>query len=47
VVLNSAAAIYVARPEVSLAQAVGIAQQTIDSGSALNQLERFVRLSNE
>jgi len=47
VVLNSAAAIYVARPEVSLAAAVEIAQQTIDSGAALDQLERFVRLSNE
>ena len=45
VILNSAAAISIARPEVSLADAVGIAGETIDSGRALAQLERFIGLS--
>ena len=45
VILNSAAAISIARPEVSLADAVGIAGETIDSGRALAQLERFIELS--
>jgi anthranilate phosphoribosyltransferase len=45
VIMNSAAAIYVARPELSLAQAAELAQQTIDSGAAKSQLERFARLS--
>ena len=46
VILNSAAAIYVARPELSLTECVKLAQDTIDSGAALRQLERFVELSN-
>jgi anthranilate phosphoribosyltransferase len=47
VIMNSAAAIYIARPELSLAQAAELAEQTIDSGAALEQLERFITLSNE
>ncbi|MDR1015470.1 MAG: anthranilate phosphoribosyltransferase [Coriobacteriales bacterium] len=47
VVMNSAAAIYIARPELSLTQAAELAEQVIDSGAALAQLDRFVALSNE
>ena len=45
VILNSAAAIYIARPEISLAEAIALAGETIDSGKALAQLERFIELS--
>jgi anthranilate phosphoribosyltransferase len=47
VLLNSAAAIHIGRPEVAMEEALGIAAEMIDSGKALTQLERFVRLSNE
>jgi len=47
VVLNSAAAIHVARPELSIAQAIPLAEEIIDSGKAKAQLNRFVALSNE
>jgi anthranilate phosphoribosyltransferase len=47
VVLNAAAAIFIARPQLTLAQAAELAEQTIDSGAAREQLERFVALSNE
>ncbi|GMO31028.1 MAG: hypothetical protein Pg6A_20390 [Termitinemataceae bacterium] len=45
VVLNSAAAIYTAKPNITLPQAIQIAAETIDSGKAMEQLEKFVRLS--
>ncbi|MDR3301091.1 MAG: anthranilate phosphoribosyltransferase [Spirochaetaceae bacterium] len=45
VVLNSAAAIYIAKPALSLPEAILIAQETIDCGKAKAQLERFVALS--
>jgi anthranilate phosphoribosyltransferase len=45
VLLNSAAAIYIARPELSMTEAIEIARETIDSGKAREQLERFIRLS--
>jgi anthranilate phosphoribosyltransferase len=45
VLLNSAAAIHIARPEVSIADAVSIAKNIIDSGKALKQLDQFIRLS--
>ncbi|MFP3041506.1 anthranilate phosphoribosyltransferase [Treponema primitia] len=45
VLLNSAAAIHIAKPEFSIADAIGIAKETIDSGKALNQLEQFISLS--
>jgi anthranilate phosphoribosyltransferase len=45
VLLNAGAAIYLARPSLSMAGAVGIARETIDSGKAQEQLERFIRLS--
>ena len=45
VILNSAAAIHIARPELSLTDAVRLAGEIIDSGSAMSQLERFIELS--
>ncbi|MDD5102465.1 MAG: anthranilate phosphoribosyltransferase [Endomicrobiaceae bacterium] len=47
VLLNSAAGIHVARPEVSIKEAITIAQEAIDSGKALLQLEKIINLSNE
>ncbi|MDR3144647.1 MAG: anthranilate phosphoribosyltransferase [Treponema sp.] len=47
VLLNSAAAIHIARPGVSIAEGIGIAREVIDSGKALAQLERFISLSRE
>ncbi|AEF85333.1 anthranilate phosphoribosyltransferase [Treponema primitia ZAS-2] len=45
VLLNSAAAIHIARPKVSIADAVSIANNIIDSGKALKQLDQFIALS--
>jgi anthranilate phosphoribosyltransferase len=45
VLLNSAAAIHIAKPEFSIADALAIARETIDSGKALKQLEQFISLS--
>lgn len=45
--LNSAAALYIARPELSLDAALELARDTIDSGRAAQQLERFVALSHQ
>lgn len=47
VVLNSAAAVYSAGRAASLADAVKIAEDVIDSGKALAKLEEFIRRSNE
>jgi anthranilate phosphoribosyltransferase len=47
VLLNSAAAIHIARPEVSIEEGIKLAAETIDSGKALAQLELFIRLSRE
>jgi anthranilate phosphoribosyltransferase len=47
VLLNSAAALYIARPGTTVKDAVALAKETIDSGKALRQLEEFKRLSNE
>lgn len=46
VILNSAAALYVADSSLTLQDAVYKAQETIDNGSAFKQLERFISLSN-
>jgi anthranilate phosphoribosyltransferase len=46
VLLNSAAAIHIARPDVTMKDAVALAAQTIDSGKAQAQLEKFIKLSN-
>jgi len=45
VLLNSAAAIHIARPELSMKDALALAAETIDSGKALAQLEQFIALS--
>jgi anthranilate phosphoribosyltransferase len=45
VLLNSAAAIHVARPDVPITDAIVIARDTIDSGQAREQLERCVSLT--
>ncbi|MCL2784207.1 MAG: anthranilate phosphoribosyltransferase [Propionibacteriaceae bacterium] len=46
VLMNSAAAIYLAREELSMTAAVEIARETIASGKALAQLEAFIALTN-
>lgn len=46
VVLNSAAALHVARPDLTLKEAVKTVQDIIDSGKAMEQLNRFIELSN-
>jgi len=46
VLLNSAAAIHIASPRINIKDAIEIAADTIDSGKALAQLERFITLSN-
>ncbi|QNU66232.1 anthranilate phosphoribosyltransferase [Ruminiclostridium herbifermentans] len=45
VLLNSAAAIYVARPNLTLSQCMEVARNAIDSGKAAQQLDRFIKLS--
>jgi anthranilate phosphoribosyltransferase len=45
VLLNSAAAIYIARPSLTIPEALDLARETIDSGRAREQLERFIYLS--
>ena len=47
VILNSAAAIHIAKPEISIAKAIDIAREVIENKKALNQLEMYVKLSNE
>lgn len=47
VILNSAAAIHIAKPEISISNAVNIAKEVIDSKKALNQLEKYIKLSKE
>lgn len=46
VVLNAAAALHIVKPDLAIADAIGVAQETIDSGQAQAQLERFITLSN-
>ncbi|MDR1399836.1 MAG: anthranilate phosphoribosyltransferase [Treponema sp.] len=45
VLLNSAAAIHIARPSLSIEKALNLAAETIDSGRAAAQLDRFITLS--
>jgi len=46
VLLNSAAAMSLARPDLSMTDALDLARETLDSGAALEQLERFAELTN-
>ncbi|MGL4606266.1 MAG: anthranilate phosphoribosyltransferase [Eubacteriaceae bacterium] len=45
-VLNAGAALYVAK-EISFDSAIMLAQETIDNGKAAEQLEKFIKMSNE
>lgn len=45
VVLNSAAAVHIAKG-ISIEEAIKVVEETIDSGKALAQLEKFVELTN-
>lgn len=47
VVLNSGAALYVAGRAESLEEGVKLAEEIIDSGKAMEQLEAFIKISNE
>ncbi|MBO7610825.1 MAG: anthranilate phosphoribosyltransferase [Elusimicrobia bacterium] len=47
VILNSAAAIHIAKPEISIAEGVNIAKEMIESQKAFVQMEKYVKLSNE
>lgn len=47
VLMNAAAALHLARPELSLNDAAHLAAETIDSGKAKRKLEDFIRLSRE
>ena len=46
VLLNSAAGLYVAGKVDSLEDGIKLAEEVIDSGKALNQLERFIEVTN-
>lgn len=46
VLLNSAAALHIARADLSMSDALALAAETVDSGRAMQQLERFIELSN-
>ena len=47
VLLNSAAAIHIAKHEISMQDAIAIAAEALDSGAALRQLEKFIAATNE
>jgi len=47
VLLNSAAAIHIAKPEIEIKDAVKIAAEAIDSGKVKKQLEQFIELSQK
>lgn len=47
VLLNSGAALYIAKKAASIEEGINIAGEIIDSGAALKQLEKFIQLSNE
>ncbi|MDR1208920.1 MAG: anthranilate phosphoribosyltransferase [Clostridiales bacterium] len=45
VLINAAAAIYIAKRGITMPEAIASAAETIDSGAAARQLDRFVRMS--
>jgi len=47
VLINSAAAIHIAKPEVSIKEGISIAAEAIDSGKAAEQLKQFIALSQQ
>ncbi len=46
VVLNSAAALYISRDDLTLKDAIGEIEKVIDSGKAMEKLEEFIKVSN-
>lgn len=47
VLLNSAVCLYMSYNNITLRECVKMAAETVDSGKAMEQLNRFIRLSNE
>ena len=47
VLLNSAVCLYMAYNNITLRECVRLAAQTIDTGKAMEQLHKFIRLTNE
>lgn len=47
VLLNSGIALYIAGKADSIAQGIDFARETIDSGKAMEQLDRFIKATNE
>ena len=47
VLLNSAAAIHIAKPETGIKEGIAIAEEAIDSGKANKQLKQFIELSQK
>jgi anthranilate phosphoribosyltransferase len=47
VLLNSAAAIHIAKPEISIQDGITLAAETIDSGKANETLKKFIELSQQ
>jgi len=47
VLINSAAAIHIAKPEISIKEGIAIAEEAIDSGKANEQLKQFTALSQK
>jgi anthranilate phosphoribosyltransferase len=47
VVLNSAAALYIAKDNISISDAIKTVEEVIERGTAMKKLEEFIKLSNE
>jgi len=47
VLLNTALALHIAAPDLSVDEAFALARATIDSGKALAQLNRLIALTNQ
>lgn len=47
IILNAGAALHIAKPELSLADGMKLAEELIDSKAALRQLEHFIAFSND
>jgi anthranilate phosphoribosyltransferase len=47
VLINSAAAIHIAKPEISIKDGIALAAEAIDSGKAADQLKQFIALSQQ
>jgi anthranilate phosphoribosyltransferase len=47
VLINSAAAIHIAKPEISIKDGIALAAEAIDSGKAAEQLKQFIALSQQ